>query len=307
MSLNTTPAAERTHIGIFGRRNAGKSSLINAITGQALAIVSPIKGTTTDPVFKTMELLPLGPVILMDTPGLDDTGDLGAMRVQKTHQILNKTDIAILVVDATLGLTAQDHQLLERIKGKGIPHLIALNKADQLSPAQKKEPLPPNALLVSSATGENIDALKELLATKKTDPLTKTPLVADLLNAGDFVVLVVPIDSSAPKGRLILPQQQTIRDVLEAGATALVVRNTELAQTLASMGKPPRMVITDSQAFGQVAALVPANVPLTSFSMLFARYKGDLEATAAGAKAMDHLKDGQGHGSPKGWGPGPHQ
>jgi [FeFe] hydrogenase H-cluster maturation GTPase HydF len=291
MSLNSTPAGERTHIGIFGRRNAGKSSLINAITGQSLAIVSEVKGTTTDPVFKTMELLPLGPVILIDTPGLDDTGALGALRIEKSRQILNKTDIAVLVVDAATGLTEQDEDLLARIREKKLPYLVAYNKADTVS-KETLAALPEYAIAVSAATGQNIHALKERLAHLVPDALKDRHIVADLLKPGDFVVLVIPIDKAAPKGRLILPQQQTIRDVLEAGATALMVRDSELAQTLADLGRTPRLVITDSQAFAKVSQIVPESVPLTSFSILFARYKGDLAQTMEGVKALDTLEAG---------------
>lgn len=291
MSLNNTPAGERVHIGIFGRRNAGKSSLINAITGQRLAIVSNVKGTTTDPVFKTMELLPLGPVILIDTPGLDDIGALGALRIEKSRQILNKADIAVLVVDAATGLTPQDESLLSRIREKKLPHVVAYNKADTVSQELLSD-LPPEAMAVSATTGENIHALKEHLAHLVPDTLKDRHLVADLLSPGDFVLLVIPIDKAAPKGRLILPQQQTIRDVLEAGASAMMVRDSELADTLAGLGKAPRLVITDSQAFAEVSHIVPPEIPLTSFSILFARYKGDLAQTLEGVRALDTLKEG---------------
>lgn len=288
MSLNSTPRSERLHLGIFGRRNAGKSSLINAITGQDMAIVSDIKGTTTDPVYKSMELLPLGPVVVIDTPGLDDTGLLGEQRVKKARQVLNKTDIAILVVDATTGLTAEDNELLMLIKDKGIPCIKVYNKSDL---TEKPSAIPADSIWVSSLTGDNITELKELLGVKIPNDNSKMKLVADLLSPNDFVVLVVPIDSAAPKGRLILPQQQTIRDTLEAGATAIVVREHELIDTLRTIGKKPRMVITDSQAFAKVSAETPEDIPLTSFSILFARYKGNLEQAVKGAGVLNSIQD----------------
>lgn len=291
MGLNSTPSADRVHIGIFGKRNAGKSSVINAITGQSLAIVSDVKGTTTDPVLKAMELLPLGPVVMIDTPGLDDEGELGALRIQKAYQILNKTDIAVLVVDGTIGMTQEDDAILERIKAKNIPYVIVMNKLD-LAADPDPERQSENVIWVSSENGTNIFELKELIASQvKSDDMT-LKIVGDLLEVGDFVVLVVPIDSAAPKGRLILPQQQTIRDVLEAGATSIVVRESELADTLAKLGTKPKMVITDSQAFEQVSKDVPDDILLTSFSILFSRYKGNLKSQVAGAKHLDDLKDG---------------
>ena len=291
MGLNSTPSADRVHIGIFGKRNAGKSSVINAITGQSLAIVSDVKGTTTDPVLKAMELLPLGPVVMIDTPGLDDEGELGALRIQKAYQILNKTDIAVLVVDGTIGMTQEDDAILERIKAKNIPYVIVMNKLD-LAADPDPERQSENVIWVSSENGTNIFELKELIASQvKSDDMT-LKIVGDLLEVGDFVVLVVPIDSAAPKGRLILPQQQTIRDVLEAGATSIVVRESELADTLAKLGTKPKMVITDSQAFEQVSKDVPDDILLTSFSILFSRYKGNLKSQVAGAKYLDDLKDG---------------
>ena len=282
--MNQTPAGERLHIGFFGRRNVGKSSLVNAITGQSLAIVSDVKGTTTDPVYKSMELLPLGPVRIIDTPGIDDEGELGELRVQKTRQVLNKTDIAILVTDGAIGPVEQE--LLSLIKNKGIPFLIVRNKGD-LAEAPSKE----DAIRVSALTGLNISDLKERIAALKIAE-TPRPLVSDLLKGGDVAVLVVPIDKSAPKGRLILPQQQTIRDILEAGASALVCRDTELTETLSKLSAPPRIVITDSQVFGKVSKLVPESVPLTSFSILMARYKTDLPQLVAGAAAVDGLAEG---------------
>ena len=294
-NLNQTPSANRTHIGIFGKRNAGKSSLINAITGQNYAIVSDVLGTTTDPVLKSMELLPLGPVVIIDTPGLDDDGELGALRIQKAYQILNKTDIAVLVIDASSGVTKEDSEILKRIHEKEIPCVIVVNKSD-ICPNCNLEDLPlpdsDSAILVSSKTGEHIHELKELLAQQASQDTIQKSIVADLLNPLDFVVLVVPIDSAAPKGRLILPQQQTIRDILEAKASAIVVQETELAETLTSLGKKPKMVITDSQVFKKVSAVTPDDILLTSFSILFARYKGNLKTLVDGASALDSLKDG---------------
>lgn len=294
-NLNQTPSANRTHIGIFGKRNAGKSSLINAITGQNYAIVSDVLGTTTDPVLKSMELLPLGPVVIIDTPGLDDEGELGALRIQKAYQILNKTDIAVLVIDASSGVTKEDSEILKRIHEKEIPCVIVVNKSD-ICPNCNLEDLPlpdsDSAILVSSKTGEHIHELKELLAQQASQDTIQKSIVADLLNPLDFVVLVVPIDSAAPKGRLILPQQQTIRDILEAKASAIVVQETELAETLNSLGKKPKMVITDSQVFKKVSAVTPDDILLTSFSILFARYKGNLKILVNGASALDSLKNG---------------
>ena len=288
MSLNSTPASERIHIGIFGKRNAGKSSIINAITGQNLAIVSDVKGTTTDPVLKAMELLPLGPVVMIDTPGLDDEGELGKLRIQKAYQMLNKTDLAILVVDSSAGMTKEDMDILERIKAKEIPYLIVMNKCDLL----EDEIGLPEAIYVSAKEGKNIHELKEQITVKAKHEENERRIVGDLLNPLDFVVLVVPIDSSAPKGRLILPQQQTIRDVLDSKAVAIVVKDTELKATLEKMVQAPALVITDSQAFAQVSKVVPREIPLTSFSILFARYKGDLQTVASGACAIDTLEDG---------------
>ena len=288
MGLNSTPSAERLHIGIFGKRNAGKSSVINAITGQDLAIVSDVKGTTTDPVYKAMELLPLGPVVLIDTPGLDDEGELGAMRVRKSCQVLNKTDIALVIADASDGAGAEENALIARIRAKGIPYLLVYNKSDRGTGA----PLPPDAIAVSAKTGENIHALKERIGALIPQGGNGKRIVGDLLSPSDVVVLVVPVDAAAPKGRLILPQQQTIRDILDASAIAVVSKETELSDTLAALARPPRMVITDSQAFGVVSKLVPQEIPLTSFSILFARYKGNLAAAVRGAKAVDSLRDG---------------
>ena len=289
MSLNETPMANRIHIGIFGKRNAGKSSIINAMTGQSLAIVSDVAGTTTDPVLKAMELLPLGPVVIIDTPGLDDVGELGLMRVQKAYQILNKTDIAVVVIDGSVGVTEEDEKIIERIREKNIPYVVVKNKMDLW---EKAEESGENTISVSAATGQNIYELKELIAKQVPKENDSRRIVGDILQQGDFVVLVVPIDSAAPKGRLILPQQQTIRDVLEAGASAIVTRDSELADTLKSLGKKPRMVITDRQVFGKVSKFVPADVELTSFSILMARYKGDLETNVKGARILEKLRDG---------------
>lgn len=297
MSLNNTPSAERIHIGIFGRRNAGKSSLINALTGQNLAIVSDVKGTTTDPVLKAMELLPLGPVVMIDTPGLDDTGELGALRIQKTYQILNKTDIALVVIDTTVGMTDADAAILTRIQEKEIPYLLVWNKADQLgTDAELKGDFAgsipkEHSILISASTGSHIHELKEKLASLVPTQGNDRRIVSDLIRPGDFVVLVVSIDKAAPKGRLILPQQQTIRDILDTGATAIVTRDTELSDTLNRLGELPSLVITDSQAFEKVARLTPPEVPLTSFSILFARYKGNLNTVVNGARVLDMLKD----------------
>lgn len=289
MSLNHTPSAERIQIGIFGKRNAGKSSIINAITGQDLAIVSDVKGTTTDPVIKSMELLPLGPVVIIDTPGLDDEGELGTLRIQKAYQMLNKTDIAVLVMDASTEMAEEDQQILQRIKNKKIPHIIVWNKADLL-PNTDKTPAG-NQIAVSAKTGKNIYELKELIAKQVPSTKNARRIVGDLIKSKDFVVLVIPIDSSAPKGRLILPQQQTIRDILDVGATAIVVKDTELADTLQQLGNLTKLVITDSQVFKQISAIVPPKIPLTSFSILFARYKGNLDMVVNGAKVLDSLEN----------------
>lgn len=289
MSLNNTPSAERVHIGIFGKRNAGKSSIINAITGQNLAIVSEVKGTTTDPVLKSMELLPLGPVVIIDTPGLDDEGELGILRIQKAYQMLNKTDVAILVIDGNVGKTKEDEKILERIQEKKIPYLIVMNKMDL---GAKQMETSEDTIYVSAKTGENIQVLKELIAKRAQKEATDRTIVGDLLSPMDFVVLVVPIDSAAPKGRLILPQQQTIRDILDHDAIAIVVKDTELKETMEQLGAKVKLVITDSQAFGKVEKNVPKEIPLTSFSILFARYKGNLKNVVNGARKLDELQDG---------------
>ena len=288
MCLNDTPKSDRIHIGIFGKRNAGKSSIINAITSQNLAVVSKVKGTTTDPVQKAMELLPLGPVMIIDTPGIDDEGELGKMRVEKSYQVLNKTDIALLVVDGNVGLTQCDKDLIEEIKKRKLPYLIILNKSDEVCNRYDIE----NSIWVSAETKENIWELKERISKLVPNENMTLKIIGDLLDPEDIVVLVVPIDSAAPKGRLILPQQQTIRDVLEAGAISVVTRDTELSQTLKALGKKPKIVVTDSQAFGKVKNDVPEDILLTSFSILFARYKGDLSEQIKAVKAIDSLKDG---------------
>lgn len=302
MSINETPSGERLHIGIFGRRNAGKSSLINAITGQDLAIVSDVKGTTTDPVKKAMELLPLGPVVLIDTPGLDDEGLLGQKRMEKALQALRQTDIVILTIPADAALDGLEKTLIQEAKKRGLPFFVVLNKTDLLADKKQIEEkekeiaqalsIPLDVIIaVSADKNEGIHALKEKLANGIPKEQER-PLIRDLLSPGDLVVLVVPIDSAAPKGRLILPQQQVIRDSLEAGAVPVVTRDSELAQALSSLGKKPRLIVTDSQVFGAVAKIVPKDIPLTSFSILMARYKGDLEVQIAGAKAIETLQDG---------------
>lgn len=307
MSLNSTPSADRVHIGFFGRRNAGKSSVVNAVTGQDLAVVSQIKGTTTDPVQKAMELLPLGPVVIIDTPGIDDVGDLGELRVKKTKQILNKTDVAVLVVDVTVGISQTELELLKIFQQKNIPYVLAFNKVD-VSTAYKSESSlskgkfeqqqlllsqeEANIIRISAKTGFQIQELKEKIARLAVQEESKQRIAGDLIQSGDFVVLVVPIDKAAPKGRLILPQQQTIRDILESDAAAIVVREYELKQTLNSLGKQPALVITDSQAFAKVSSDTPDQIPLTSFSILFARYKGNLKTVVQGAAAIESLQDG---------------
>lgn len=297
MSMNATPRGERPHIALFGRRNAGKSSLVNAIANQQLAIVSEVKGTTTDPVYKAMELLPLGPVLLIDTPGLDDEGELGDLRVQKTREVLAKTDIAVMVCDARDGLGSLELDTISLIKERKLPLVIALNKCDLYRPASEvveyyAKKVGAEVLCVSASTHEGVHELKEFLSKIVPDDEGKYSLVRDLLKPNDFVVLVVPIDSAAPKGRLILPQQQVIRDVLESGAISIVTRETELKQTLEKLGTKPRLVITDSQAFEKVSAETPKDILLTSFSILFARYKGDLEELIKGTRAIETLKDG---------------
>ena len=288
MSLQNTPSAGRIHIGFFGMRNAGKSSTVNAFTGQDLAVVSDTKGTTTDPVMKAMELLPLGPVMIIDTPGFDDEGALGALRVKKTLQVLRKTDIAVLVSDALHGMGACEKELIALFRENDIPYIVAHNKCDLLI---SYPVLPEHEVYISAKTGEGIRALKEAVAGLHTAQAVK-PIAGDLLYAGDTAVLVVPIDTAAPKGRLILPQVQTIRDILDAGAKAFVVKENELENTLKELKTPPALVITDSQVFSSVAAVVPKDIPLTSFSILMARYKGFLHTALQGVKAIHTLKDG---------------
>ena len=321
MGMNETPSADRVHIGFFGRRNAGKSSIVNKVTGQELAVVSDVKGTTTDPVSKAMELLPMGPVVIIDTPGIDDEGHLGELRVRKAKQVLNRVDVAVLVVDATVGKTSVDEELIHIFKEKEIPYLVVYNKADLLktrdgnrlssdnnlnqnthagavkesSVSQKQDHENQNAeqsIYASAVTGQNIYELKERIASLAVTDELKLRLVGDLLEPSDFAILVVPIDKAAPKGRLILPQQQTIRDVLEAGAAAIVIKEDELSNTLETLGKKPKLVITDSQVFARVSEETPEDIWLTSFSILFARFKGNLKTAAAGAAALDRLKDG---------------
>ena len=311
--MNETPSADRVHIGFFGRRNAGKSSIVNKVTGQELAVVSDVKGTTTDPVSKAMELLPMGPVVIIDTPGIDDEGHLGELRVRKAKQVLNRVDVAVLVVDATLGKTSVDEELIHIFKEKESPYLVIYNKSDLLpenrkisedspekkeglsheKPDQKADTITQEPFIyASAATGQNIYELKEKIASLAVTDDLKLRLAGDLLEPSDFAVLVVPIDKAAPKGRLILPQQQTIRDVLEAGAAAIVIKENELSNTLKTLGKSPKIVITDSQVFAKVSKETPKDIWLTSFSILFARFKGNLKTAAAGAAAIDRLKDG---------------
>ena len=320
MSLQVTPSAQRLHIGFFGCRNAGKSSLVNAVTGQDLAVVSEVKGTTTDPVMKAMELLPLGPVVIIDTPGYDDEGLLGEQRVMRTKRILNRSDLAVLVVDAASGIREADVELLGLFRSKNIPHVLVMNKADLIFPgpasagnaagsgvtnrpgagtgvacsdaAGTDTALPEEVLYVSALTGRGIEELKERLGAMapKEDPNHR--LLGDLISPGDLVVLVCPIDESAPKGRIILPQQQAIRDILDTGAMAVVCRETELEETFRKLGTKPSLTVTDSQAFGIVDRITPDDIPLTSFSILMARYKGFLETAVAGAAALGRLRDG---------------
>lgn len=287
MGLNETPNANRIHIGIFGRRNAGKSSIINAITGQELAIVSDVKGTTTDPVSKSMEMLPLGPVTIIDTPGLDDEGMLGEKRIEKAYQVLNKTDIALLIVDSSLGLSSEDKEILSLIKDKNIPYLVVMNKSDLIETKIEDE----NYIYVSTITKENINELKELIG-KIAPKENEKVIVSDLINPSDKVILVIPIDKAAPKGRLILPQQQTIRDILDKGAVAIMCKEDELKDTISLMKEKPKLVITDSQAFKRVSLDTPKDIPLTSFSILFARYKGEIDILLRGVRKVKELKDG---------------
>lgn len=294
MSLNETVSAERLHIAFFGRRNAGKSSLVNAVIGQKLAVVSDVPGTTTDPVKKAMELLPLGPVVIIDTPGYDDAGALGELRVEKTNEILNETDIAVLVYDAAVGLSGEDLALLEKLRARKLPVVLAANKWDLASAgaANSRPPAGEAPMLVSALTGEGVKELKERLAALGRSAKEPKYILADLVKQGDVVILVTPIDESAPRGRLILPQQLTLRELLDLHCVPVCCQVEELPTLLDNLKTPPRLVVTDSQAFGRVSPLVPVSIPLTSFSILFARYKGQLSTLAAGAKALSRLKDG---------------
>lgn len=289
MGLNDTPMGERLHIGFFGKRNAGKSSVVNSVTGQNLSLVSEVLGTTTDPVLKSMELHPLGPVVIIDTAGIDDEGALGKLRISKTKEIIRKTDVAVLVVDILKGLQKEDTSLIKEFKEKNIKYIIAYNKCDLISDDLE---LKENEILVSGKFGTNINELKEKIAEISRKTGTEKRIVGNRLKPGDFVVLVTPIDMSAPKGRLILPQQQTIRDILDSDAIPVVTKETQLENVLNNLSKKPKLVITDSQVFGAVSKIVPKDIPLTSFSILFANYKGDLETTYNGAKHLDLLKDG---------------
>lgn len=289
MSLNEVASGERLHIGFFGMRNAGKSSVVNAVTGQKLSVVSDVKGTTTDPVKKAMELLPLGPVVVIDTPGLDDVGELGLLRVEKAKQILEQTNMAVLVLDAEKGMAEEDKALVKQFIERKMPYVIAYNKADLLT---QRPVIGEKALYVSAATGEGIHELKERLGAFAQTMRNEKCIVRDLVEAGDVVVLVMPIDESAPKGRLIMPQVMTLRDLLDAHAVSVTCQDTDLKQTLAALPGKPKMVITDSQAFGSVSKDTPEDVPLTSFSILMARYKGDLETLVKGASRLKHLKNG---------------
>lgn len=290
MSLNSVPTANRVHIGIFGKRNAGKSSIINAITNQNIAIVSEVLGTTTDPVYKSMEILPLGPVVVIDTPGLDDIGELGEMRVKKAKEVLNKTDIALIIADAKAGLTEYEKELENKIKDKKIPYLIVFNKADLIEDTEESSAS--NSIFVSAVTKKGINELKEKIASLVKPEEVEKRILGDLIAPKDFIILVVPIDSAAPKGRLILPQQQTIRDILDSNAVSIVCQPSELKETIAELGKKPKLVICDSQAFSEVEKDTPKDILLTSFSILFARYKGNLKALIEDVKTIDSLEDG---------------
>ena len=289
MGLNDTPQSERIHIGFFGRTNAGKSSLVNRITNQDLAIVSDTKGTTTDPVYKAMEILPLGPVVIIDTPGFDDDGVLGEKRISRTKLVLNKTDVAVLVVDLVEGMAKTDEQLIGLFEQKGIPYIIAYNKADLKETVSAGRP---NEIYVSSVTGKNVDELKEMIAKAGLQKPAAAPLISDLIKPGDTVVLVIPIDGSAPKGRIILPQQQVLREILDSNALAYIAQDTDLAKLLSNMKEKPALVVTDSQAFGKVSKIVPPDIKLTSFSILLARHKGFLESAVRGVRAIDTIEDG---------------
>ena len=289
MSLNDTPSGERIHIGFFGRRNAGKSSLVNKVTNQDLAVVSDTKGTTTDPVMKAMELLPLGPVVIIDTPGFDDEGELGEKRISKTRLILNRVDIAVLVIDLEEDFGDTEKQLISLFKEKDIPYITVYNKADL------REDLPlmrENEICVSSVTGKNVNELKDMIGKLASARQEGEPLISDLIEAGDTVILVIPIDSSAPKGRIILPQQQVLREILDKNAKAYITQDTELASAIADLKEKPKLVVTDSQVFGKIAPVVPSDIMLTSFSILMARHKGFLKSAVNGVRAIDTLEDG---------------
>jgi [FeFe] hydrogenase H-cluster maturation GTPase HydF len=295
--MNETPRSERVHIALFGRRNAGKSSLINTLTGQEIAVVSPVKGTTTDPVYKTMELLPLGPVVFIDTAGLDDEGELGELRRKKSLDVLNKTDVAIVVIDSVAGLTDLEKDIVRQVRNKHIPVIGVINKIDEKEIAQSElkqyeDILGIKLCTVSALQKKGISELKKAIIEAVPSEESKFTIVGDLVSPGDFVVLVTPIDKAAPKGRLILPQQQTIRDILESDCIAVVTKEYELKETLENLGKKPKLVITDSQVFLKVAADTPKDIPMTSFSILFARYKGNLPEMVRGAAAVSRLKDG---------------
>lgn len=289
MGLNDTVSAERIHIGFFGLRNAGKSSVVNAVTGQELAVVSDVKGTTTDPVKKAMELLPLGPVVIIDTPGIDDEGALGEKRVEKTYEILSKTDVAVLVVDALRGKQKEDNELIESFEKRGLPYVVVFNKSDLIECVSATSE---NEIYVSAQKGTNINELKEKIGNLSKNKSKPKYIVSDLLSQGDLVVLVIPVDESAPKGRLILPQQMTMRDILDKNCTVVACQDTELKDTLSALSRKPKLVITDSQAFGKVSKIVPEDILLTSFSILMARYKGDLEMLVEGAVKLKEIKDG---------------
>lgn len=286
MSMNSTPTSNRVHISIFGRRNAGKSSLINAITGQNAAIVSDTPGTTTDPVSKSMELLPLGPVVLIDTPGLDDEGELGMQRVKRALSVMGKTDVAVVVLDPLKGIGDIEKRIISRAEKMNIPCLTVTGKADLgLAPIA-------GSMSVSALTGQGVHELKEALARLRPSNISERPILSDLVKPGDMVMFVAPCDASAPKGRLILPQQQSIRDALDHHCLSTVVQDTEVGTALAALKSPPALVVTDSQAFAQVSRAVPEDIPLTSFSILFARHKGFLDAAIQAVEALKHLNDG---------------
>lgn len=289
MNMNETASGQRVHIAFFGRRNAGKSSLVNAVTGQSLAVVSDVAGTTTDLVKKAMEILPLGPVVIIDTPGLDDEGMLGELRVKKAREAMEIADIAVLVVDSNAGMGDDEKQILDMLEKKKLPHIIAMNKKDLLT---ESITLPENGIAVSAMTGENVNELREMLGRMAPKNSQDKKILADIVSKGDTVIMVVPVDSSAPKGRIILPQQNVLRELLDIHARAVVCQDTELAETLDALKEPPALVITDSQVFGEVQKVLPRDVPLTSFSILFARYKGTLDTLIDGARVLGELKDG---------------